>query len=170
MPLHNICVWVKNNAGMGGIYRNQHELVCVFRAGPDQPVNNVELGKYGRNRSNVWCYRGLSAFGADRDESLASHPTVKPTALISDVLRDVSKRGDAVLDSFLGSGSTLMAAEETGRVCFGVELDPIYVDVAIRRWQRATGCDAVHAETGKTFEDCAAQPLLATPSGHRHGQ
>jgi DNA modification methylase len=152
MALYNVCIWVKNDAGMGGIYRNQHEMVCVFRAGADQPVNNVELGKYGRNRSNVWSYPGMASFGADRDELLASHPTVKPIALISDVLRDVTKRGDVVLDTFLGSGSTLMAAEETGRVCFGIELDPLYVDVAIRRWQHATGLDAVHVESGQTFE------------------
>jgi DNA modification methylase len=164
ISLYNICVWVKNNAGMGAIYRNQHEMVCVFRAGPDQPVNNVELGKYGRNRSNVWSYPGMASFGADRDELLASHPTVKPIALISDVLRDVTKRGDVVLDTFLGSGSTLMAAEETGRVCFGVELDPLYVDVAISRWQRATGLEAVHAEGGQTFEQAARQ-MLALPAG-----
>jgi DNA modification methylase len=164
MSLHNLCVWVKNNPGMGGTYRNQHELVAVFRAGAGQPVNNVELGKYGRNRSNVWSYPGMASFGAGRDELLASHPTVKPVALISDVLRDVTKRGDVVLDTFLGSGSTLMAAQETGRICFGVELDPLYVDTAIRRWQRATGLDAVHAEGGQTFEQSASH-VLALPMG-----
>jgi DNA modification methylase len=136
----------------------------AFRAGPDQPVNNVELGKYGRNRSNVWAYPGMASFGAGRDELLASHPTVKPIALISDVLRDVTKRGDVVLDTFLGSGSTLMAAQETGRICYGVELDPLYVDTAIRRWQRATGLDAVHAESGQTFEQSASH-VLALPAG-----
>jgi DNA modification methylase len=164
MALYNLCVWVKNNPGMGGIYRNQHELVAVFRAGTGQPVNNVELGKYGRNRSNVWSYPGMASFGAGRDELLASHPTVKPIALISDVLRDVTKRGDVVLDTFLGSGSTLMAAQETGRICFGVELDPLYVDAAIRRWQRATGLDAVHAESGQTFEQSASH-ALSLPTG-----
>jgi DNA modification methylase len=164
IALYNICVWVKNNAGMGAIYRSQHEMVCVFRAGADQPLNNVELGKYGRNRSNVWSYPGMASFGAGRDELLASHPTVKPIALISDVLRDVTKRGDAVLDTFLGSGSTLMAAQETGRICFGVELDPLYVDAAIRRWQRATGLDAVHAESGQTFEQSASH-ALSLPTG-----
>jgi DNA modification methylase len=127
-------------------------------------VNNVELGKYGRNRSNVWSYPGMASFGAGRDELLASHPTVKPIALISDVLRDVTKRGDVVLDTFLGSGSTLMAAQETGRICFGVELDPLYVDAAIRRWQRATGLDAVHAESGQTFEQSASH-ALSLPTG-----
>lgn len=164
MALYNICIWVKNNAGMGGIYRNQHEMICIFRAGADQPVNNVELGKYGRNRSNVWCYPGMASFGADRDELLASHPTVKPIAMISDLLRDVTKRGDVVLDTFLGSGSTLMAAQETGRVCFGVELDPLYVDVAICRWQRATGLEAVHAESGQTFEQ-SVRHMLVLPAG-----
>ena len=166
MQLYNICVWVKNNPGMGGLYRNGHELVCVFRAGADQPVNNVELGKYGRNRSNVWSYPALSAFGANRDELLASHPTVKPITLISDALRDVTKRGDLVLDSFIGSGSTMMAAEETGRICAGIELDPLYVDVAIRRWQRATGGKAVLAGSGQKFDDCA-KPALLPPSETR---
>jgi hypothetical protein len=162
MKLETICVWVKNNPGMGGIYRNGHEMIVVFRAGPDQPINNVELGKYGRNRSNVFNYPGMASFGADRNELLASHPTVKPITLISDVLRDVTKRGDLVLDTFLGSGSTMMAAEETGRACCGVELDPLYVDVAIRRWQRATGGQAVHAVSGKKFDDCA-KPVLLPP-------
>ena len=111
----------------------------------------------------------MSAFGSERDELLALHPTVKPTALISDVLRDVTKRGEFVLDTFLGSGSTLMAAEETGRICFGVDLDPLYVDVAITRWQRATGCDAVHAESGRPFAECA-QHLLAQPLEAGHGK
>jgi DNA modification methylase len=167
MELENICIWVKNNPGMGGIYRNGHEMIGVFRAGNDQPVNNVELGKYGRNRSNVWDYPALSAFGADRDELLGSHPTIKPITLISDVLRDVTKRRDLVLDSFLGSGSSMMAAEETGRVCAGIELDPLYVDVAVRRWQRATGRAAIHARDGKKFDDCGRLtllPPLETPS------
>jgi DNA modification methylase len=167
MQLENICVWVKNNPGMGGLYRNGHEMVCVFRAGADQPINNVELGKYGRNRSNVWSYPALSAFGANRDELLAAHPTVKPITLISDVLRDVTKRGDLVLDSFIGAASTMMAAEETGRVCAGVELAPLYVHVATRRWQRATGGDAILAGSGHKFDDCAKPALLppmATPS------
>jgi DNA modification methylase len=163
MPLYTICVWTKTNGGMGGIYRNQHELVCVFRAGSETPLDNVELGRHGRNRTNVWTYPGMSSFGKERDGLLGVHPTVKPVAMIADVLRDVTKRGDVVLDTFLGSGSTLMAAQETGRICCGVELDPLYVDVAVRRWQKATGRDAVLVETGETFDN-VAQRLLAAPT------
>ena len=167
LQLYNICVWVKNNGGMGGIYRNAHELICVFRAGDEPPLNNVELGRYGRNRTNVWSYAGLSSFGKDRDASLGMHPTVKPVALISDALRDVTKRGDVVLDTFLGSGSTLIAAQETGRLCCGVELDPRYVDVTVRRWQTVTGLDAVLTTTGESF-NATAQRFLAVPSGSNH--
>jgi DNA methylase len=135
LELYNICVWAKTNAGMGSLYRNQHELICVFKAGTDAPANNVELGRHGRNRSNLWTYRGFNSFGDQRDELLAAHTTVKPVAMVADALRDVTKRGDTVLDTFMGSGSTLIAAEETDRYCFGSELDPLYVDVAIRRWQ-----------------------------------
>jgi len=133
----NICVWVKTNAGMGSLYRSQHELVFVLRNGTGgSRRNNVELGKHGRNRSNVWTYRGMNAFGSGRDELLASHPTVKPVLMIADAIRDVTKRGEIVLDTFLGSGSTLMAAEETGRLCYGSDLEPRYVDVAVRRCKR----------------------------------
>jgi DNA modification methylase len=155
LRLYNICVWVKSNAGMGSLYRNQHELVAVFQGGDIAPVNNVELGRHGRNRSNVWNYRGFNSFGNNRDELLSLHPTVKPIALIADVLRDVTKRGGSVLDTFLGSGSTLVAAEETGRRGFGVDLDPLYVDIAVRRLQKATRLDVVHAETGELFDERA---------------
>ena len=168
MPLYTICVWTKTNGGMGGIYRNAHELVCVFRAGTETPLDNVELGRHGRNRTNVWSYPGMSSFGKERDQLLGSHPTVKPVAMIADVFRDVTKRGDIVLDTFLGSGSTLMAAQETGRICCGVELDPLYVDVTIRRWQNATGRDAVLVDTGEAFND-VAQRLLAAPSEANDG-
>jgi DNA modification methylase len=123
----------------------------VFRAGKEAPVNNVALGRHGRNRSNVWSYPGLSAFGGERDKSLASHPTVKPVALVADVLRDTTKRGGIVLDTFVGSGTTMIAAEETGRRCFAVDLDPLYVDVAVRRWQEHTGRDAIHEASGELF-------------------
>jgi DNA modification methylase len=169
MPLYQIVTWVKSNAGMGGIYRNQSEFICVFRAGEDAPLDNVELGRRGRNRTNVWNYPGMSSFGKERDSLLGLHPTVKPVAMIADALRDVTKRGDVVLDSFLGSGSTLMAAEETGRICCGAELDPLYVDVAIRRWQDATGKDALLLETGESF-NALAQRRLAAPSEATHGE
>ena len=162
MPLYTICVWTKTNGGMGGIYRNAHELVCVFKAGNEQPLDNVELGRHGRNRTNVWSYPGMSSFGKGRDALLGMHPTVKPVAMIADALRDVTKRGELVLDTFLGSGSTLMAAQETGRICCGVELDPLYVDVAVRRWQNATGREAFLIKTGERFKE-VSQRLLAAP-------
>ena len=168
LELFNICVWAKTNAGMGSLYRSQHELICVFKAGATNHINNVELGRHGRNRSNLWTYRGLNSFGADRDELLASHPTVKPVLMIADAIRDVTRRGDTVLDTFMGSGSTLMAAEETGRVCFGVDLDPLYVDVAVRRWQNQTRQDAVHAETGELFNERALR-LASESEEVRHG-
>ena len=141
---------------MGSFYRSQHELVFVFKNGRTPHRNNVELGRHGRNRSNVWHYTGLNNFGRAGEEGnlAALHPTVKPVALIADAILDCSARGDLVLDPFLGSGSTLLAAERVGRVCRGMELDPLYVDAAIRRWQRFTGDSAVHAVTGIRFNDC----------------
>jgi DNA modification methylase len=161
LELVNLCVWAKTNAGMGSLYRSQHELICVFKAGNAQHSNNVELGRHGRNRSNLWTYRGMNSFGSGRDQLLSAHPTVKPLLLIADAIRDVTRRGDVVLDTFLGSGSTIMAAEETGRVGVGTDLDPIYVDVAVRRWQEQTRRDAIHAETGELFDERAKR--LASP-------
>lgn len=155
--LKNLCVWVKDNGGMGSLYRSQHELIFVFKNGKGTHRNNVQLGKYGRNRTNVWQYPGVNTFGRKSDEGdlLALHPTVKPVALVADAILDCSTRGDIVLDGFLGSGSTLIAAERVGRVCFGIELDPEYVDTAVRRWQRHTGEHARLATTGKTFDEVA---------------
>jgi len=158
----NLCVWVKSNAGMGSFYRSQHELIYVFKHGEGRHQNHFGLGAGGRNRSNVSHYRGVNAFGKDRMDLLGVHPTVKPVAMIADALRDVTRRGDLVLDVFLGSGSTLVAAEETGRICIGVELDPAYADVAIRRWQKRTGKDAVHAHTGETFDAIAERTARLT--------
>jgi DNA modification methylase len=160
LALANVCVWVKPNGGLGGLYRSQHELVAVFKAGSEPHRNNIELGKFGRNRSNVWEY-AVPSIG---DELLGSHPTVKPVAMLADILRDCTKRGDLVLDPFLGSGSTLIAAEETGRACIGTELDPYYLDVVIRRWQAVTGHDAVHLDTGQRFDDMTRRLLV----GARH--
>jgi DNA modification methylase len=153
--LKNLCIWVKDNAGMGSLYRSQHELIYVFKNGRTRHRNNVELGQHGRNRSNVWQYPSPNQFGRKGEEGnlAALHPTVKPVALIADAILDCSARGDLVLDPFLGSGSTLLAAERVGRVCRGMELDPLYVDTAVRRWQRLTGESAIHAATGKRFED-----------------
>jgi DNA modification methylase len=157
--LLNLCVWAKNNGGMGSLYRSQHELVFVFRNGKKTHRNNVQLGKFGRNRTNVWNYPNVSTFSKQGDEGnlLALHPTVKPVALIADAILDCSARGDLVVDNFLGSGSTLLAAERVGRRCAGMEIDPLYVDVAIRRWQRQTGEDAVHTVFGRTFHQIAEE-------------
>jgi DNA modification methylase len=155
--LLNVCVWVKDNGGMGSFYRSQHELVFVFRNGKGPHRNNIQLGQFGRNRTNVWHYPGVSTQSKQGEEGnlLALHPTVKPVQLIADAMLDCSARGEIILDSFLGSGSTLIAAERVGRVCYGMEIDPLYVDVAIRRWQRLTGDRAVHAGTNKNFDDLA---------------
>jgi len=156
--LLNICVWVKNNGGMGSFYRSRHELVFVFRNGKGRHRNNVKLGQYGRNRTNVWEYAGVNTQSRQSDEGnlLALHPTVKPVALVADAILDCSARGEIVLDTFLGSGTTLIAAERVGRICLGIEIDSLYVDVAIRRWQRHTGDRAIHAATGKSFDGIAA--------------
>jgi DNA modification methylase len=132
--LLNLCVWVKDNGGLGSLYRSRHELVFVYRNGKDSHRNNVQLGKFGRNRTNVWQYAGINTLSRQSDEGnlLALHPTIKPIAMVADVLLDCSARGDIVLDSFLGSGTTLIAAERVGRVCYGIEIDPLYVDTAIR--------------------------------------
>ena len=139
LDLLNVIVWAKDNAGMGSTWRSQHELLPVFRHGEDAHKNRVELGRHGRHRSNLWTYPGASSMGSDAREGLKDHPTVKPVAMLSDALLDVTDRGDVVLDPFLGSGSTLIAAEKTGRVCRAIEIDPRYVDLAIRRWRAITG-------------------------------
>jgi DNA modification methylase len=151
--LKNLCIWNKTNGGMGSLYRSKHELVFVFKSGTAPHINNVELGKFGRYRTNVWDYAGINSFGADRDEALAMHPTVKPTALVADAIKDCSARNGIVLDAFAGSGTTIIAAEKTGRRARALELDPGYVDIAIERWQQRTGKDAVHIESGFTFDE-----------------
>ena len=150
----NLCVWLKDNGGMGSFYRSQHELVLVFRKGKSHR-NNIQLGQYGRYRTNVWQYPGIHTLSKQSDEGnrLALHPTVKPVAMVADAILDCTARSEIVLDAFLGSGTTLMAAERVGRVCCGIEIDPLYVDVAIRRWQKYTGEAAVHAVTGKLFDE-----------------
>jgi len=150
--LNNLCVWAKTNGGMGSLYRSQHELVFVFKAGNAPHINNVELGTHGRYRTNLWHYAGVNSFGKDRDEQLAAHPTVKPVALVADAILDCSKRGGIVLDAFAGSGTTIVAAEKTGRRGYGIEIDPLYVDTAIERWQTFTGRCSVHAETDMSFD------------------
>lgn len=149
--LKNLCIRAKTNGGMGSLYRSQHELVFVFKAGTSPHINNVELGKHGRYRTNVWSYAGINSFGNERDAELALHPTVKPVRLVADAILDCSKRGGVVLDAFAGSGTTLIAAEMTGRRGYGIELDPHYCDVIVRRLAKAAKVEADHAETGKTF-------------------
>jgi hypothetical protein len=151
----NLCVWNKSNAGLGSFYRSKHELIFVFKAGTGAHINNIELGRHGRSRSNVWDYAGATGFGAERDD-LALHPTVKPVALVADAIADCSKRQGIVLDAFLGSGTTLLAADRTGRRGSGIELDPRYVDVALRRLKELAGIEAVHAGSGQSFAEVAA--------------
>ena len=150
--LKNVIVWNKTNAGMGTFYRSKHELVVAFKHGRAAHINNFELGQHGRYRSNVWSYPGVNAFGSNRLEELQMHPTVKPVALIADAIRDCSTHGSIILDCFAGSGTTLIACEDTARMARCIELDPLYVDVAIKRWQRHTNQHAVHAESGRTFD------------------
>ena len=137
--LLNLCIWNKSNAGMGSLYRSKHELVFVYRVGQAPHFNAVELGKHGRNRTNVWDYASVNTIAGSRREDLKLHPTVKPIALVADAIQDVTRRGDLVLDIFSGSGTTLVASERTGRRFRGVEIDPAYVDVAIDRWEAMTG-------------------------------
>ncbi len=148
----NLCVWNKSNGGMGAFYRSKHELVFVFKKGSAPHINNFGLGEGGRYRTNVWDYPGISSIGATRSQDLAMHPTVKPVALIADALRDCSRRGDTVLDPFGGSGSTLIAAQITGRVARLIEIDPAYCDTIIRRFTQLTGKQAIHDQSHATFE------------------
>lgn len=156
LDILNICVWAKSNGGMGSLYRSRHEFVFVARKPGAAHINNVQLGQFGRNRTNVWEYAGATGGAKDPDDNWAAHPTVKPVRLVMDALLDVTAPGDLVLEPFLGSGTTLMAAERTGRRCVGVEIEPAYVDLAIRRWQKLTGRDAIHAESGHSFNEIAS--------------
>lgn len=153
--LKNLVVWNKDNGGMGAFYRSKHELVFVFKNGSAPHINNFGLGQHGRYRTNVWDYAGVNSLKADRDEELAMHPTVKPVAMVADAIRDCSRRGGIVLDAFSGSGTTIIAAEQTGRRARAIELDPRYVDVAIRRWQQLTGGSAKLVGTDSSFDELA---------------
>jgi len=157
LGLKNICVWVKTNGGMGTFYRSRHEFVLVLKKGDAPHVNTFGLGDTGRYRTNVWEYAGVNAFGCGRLEELAMHPTVKPAALVADAIKDCSRRLDLVLDPFAGSGTTIIAAEKTGRRARAVEIDPHYCDVSVRRWQAYAGKSVIHAATGLSFEEMTAQ-------------
>jgi DNA modification methylase len=154
--LKNICVWVKSNGGQGSFYRSQHEMICVFKNGTAPHVNSFELGQHGRSRSNVWSYAGVNAFRAGREDDLHMHPTVKPARMVADAMLDCSRRGAIVLDPFMGSGTTLIAGEMVGRRVYGMELDPRYVDVGVRRFEQFTGRDAILEATGQTFAEVQA--------------
>ena len=166
--LKNLCVWNKSNAGMGSLYRSKHELIFVFKVGNGAHINNVALGRYGRHRTNVWDYVSQNALNGSSKSKLALHPTVKPVAMIADAIRDCSNRGGVILDPFGGAGTTLIAAERTGRRARVIELDPIFVDASIERWQRLTGATALHADSGRPFgrsgNPGAAAKSSSTPS------
>lgn len=149
----NLVVWNKANGGMGSFYRSKHELIFVFKNGEGPHTNSFELGGTGRHRTNVWDYPGITSPGKARGEELAMHPTVKPVAMIADAIRDCSRRGEIVLDGFGGSGSTLIAAEKTGRHARLIEYDPLYCDTIVRRWQQVTGKQARHGSSGVGFEE-----------------
>ena len=168
--LKNLVVWVKDNGGMGSFYRSRHELVFAFKNGTAPHINSFELGQHGRYRTNVWEYRGVNTLKPDRMAELELHPTVKPVEMIADALKDCSKRGGIVLDPFGGSGSTLIAAAKTGRRARLAELDPIYVDRTIRRWQAWAKDDAIHAETGESFEETRAARSCATSPDHSRAE
>ena len=165
----NLVVWAKTNSGQGSFYRSAHELIGVFRVGETAHLNNIELGRHGRSRSNVWHYAGVNAFRAGRMDELRSHPTAKPVALVADAIKDCTRRGDIVLDTFSGSGTTIMAAERVGRHARALEIEPRFVDVAIRRWQAFTRRDAVHAETGLSFDEIAADSAASHKASSYHG-
>jgi DNA modification methylase len=160
----NLVVWAKTNAGMGSLYRSQHELLPLFKKGHASHVNNIDFGRRGRHRSNVWTYPGASSYGSDARRGLRDHPTVKPVAMLRDALIDLSHRDEIILEPFGGSGSTLIACERTGRVCRCIEIDPLYVDVIIRRYQKITGQKAVLEEAGETFDELENR---AKQAGHR---
>ena len=160
-----LVVWAKASAGMGTFYRSQHELLFVFKSGHGKHVNNFGLGERGRSRSNVWEYAGVNSFGKGRARDLADHPTVKPSALVADAILDCSNRGDLILDPFSGSGTTLLAAHKTKRRGAAIEIDPIYVDTALRRLVAASGLPVVHAD-GRTLEQVTTDRIDAREVCH----
>jgi len=167
LELKNLCIWNKQVGGMGSLYRSQHELIFVYKHGAAKHTNNVELGANGRSRTNVWTYPGANMFRPGRMDDLETHPTVKPIAMIMDAIMDCSRHGEIILDPFGGSGTTLLAAERTGRRARLIELDPYYVDATIQRWEQMTGQSAILERTGETFIERAEAVLsLPTPTPH----
>ena len=151
----NLCVWVKEIADQGSLYCSQHELVFIFKSGKAAHRNNIQLGQFGRYRTNIWEYRRVNSIARVGEESILQnlHPTIKPVELVADAILDCTGRGDVVLGAFLGSGTTVIAAERTGRVCYGIELKPRYVDTIVRRWQAFTGQKAIQESTDRTFNE-----------------
>ena len=172
--LKNLCVWNKDNGGMGSFYRSKHELVFVFKVGTAPHINTIELGQSGRYRTNVWDYAGANTLRPGRLDELSMHPTVKPVALVVDAIKDCSRRGDIVFDPFAGAGTTLIASQKSRRIAYGIEIDPAYVDVAIRRWQKLTGEPAIHSSSKRSFDEitveCAKQPAQANTTGSEDRQ
>src|SRR5437660_7624962 len=160
----NLLIWNKDNAGQGSFYRSKHELIAVFKNGEAPHINNFGLGAQGRHRANVIDCPGVNSNHPARKGELELHPTVKPVALIADLLRDCSRRNGVILDPFGGSGTTVLAAERSGRIARLIELDPLYVDLAIRRWEQTTGMAARHAELGLNLTDLAAQRATPEPT------
>ena len=161
--LKNVVIWDKGRGSMGSLYRSSHEMVFVWKLGRGRSRNNVELGRWGRNRENIWRYPGVGTFRhSDEGDLLALHATPKPVRMIADAVLDVSARGDIVIDAFLGSGTTIIAAERVGRRCFGVEIDPHFADVIVRRFERHSGDAAVHLPTGRTFAEISAERLASS--------
>jgi DNA modification methylase len=154
--IRTFAIGASSHTGMGAFYRSRHEFIFVFKYGRAKHRNNIMLGKYGRDRTNVWMYPSPRT-PSEEGNLLLLHPTVKPVRLVADAILDCTARGDIVLDSFLGSGTTVIAAERTGRRCYGLELDPLYVDTIIRRWQTYTGEVARHAASDKSFNELAAE-------------
>lgn len=163
--LKNICVWVKANGGMGSLYRSQHEFILVFKNGSAPHINNIQLGKYGRYRTNVWQFAGANSFHDDRMDELNMHPTVKPVEMIKSAIQDCSNIGDVILDPFGGSGSTLIAAEHANRVAYLMELEPHYVDVTLKRFMKLTDIEPVHEKSGLRFSDISKEREKLTESG-----
>jgi DNA modification methylase len=155
--LKNLCVWAKPSGSMGSLYRSQHELVFAWKQGRARHRNNVELGRHGRNRTNLWSYPAIAGFRhSEGGDLLADHPTCKPVSLVADAILDVTARGDIVIDPFMGSGTTLIAAERVGRIAHGIEIDPLYCDSIIRRFEALTGDEAIHVDLGQSFNNLSA--------------
>jgi DNA modification methylase len=159
----NLCVWNKANAGLGSFYRSKHELIFVFKSGTAPHINNFGLGGDGRYRTNVWDYPGVNIRRPGGRTDLEMHPTAKPVAMIIDAIKDCSRGKGIILDPFSGSGTTIIACQRTRRVARAMELDPAYVDLAVRRWEALTGKLALHEESGLTLDELAATRGVPMP-------